>query len=135
MASPKTLTFKAEIEFAGKIEDFVKFTEAVFAAGAKIDFGSNKIPQDINAGYIAPRYLRGAVVAALLKETKVDRFPTLINGGIRTPHFHLGNEIALVDREQFKKILGEVARDVFENRAALNDDFLEAVIPLADIGR
>ena len=129
MTAQKTITWKAQVEFTGKPEEFVKLSEALFAANAKIDFGTFK-PGPGN-GYVAPRLLDGTVLAGL-KESNSQRIVGLINGGIRTPHFHVGKEIVLVDRTQFKNILGEIARDVFEQRALQKDDYLEAIAPLVE---
>ena len=69
----------------------------------------------------------------MLSEPKLQRITGLINGGIRTPHFHIGKEIVLVDRDQFKSILGEVARDVFEYRALQKEDYMDVITPLIEI--
>lgn len=128
MTDQKTLTWKAEVEFVGKPEDFMKLTEALSAARVKIDI--SKIKPGTGVGYVAPRFLDKSSMFAKLNETKVQRIVGLINGGIRTPHFHLGKEIVLVDRTQFKDILGEVARDVFEQRALQKEDYFDVIAPL-----
>ena len=132
MADQRTITWKAEVEFVGEMVEFVKFAEALSNARAKIDIGA-VIVHDINRGYVAPRYIDTAHIQKVLKETTVQRIPSLINGGIRTPHFHIGKEIFLVDRDQFKTILGEVARDVFEHRALQHEDYMEVITPLVEI--
>jgi hypothetical protein len=38
-----------------------------------------------------------------------------------------------VDRDQFKTILGEVARDVFEHRALQSEDYMDVITPLMEI--
>jgi hypothetical protein len=53
-----------------------------------------------------------------------------INGGIRTPHLHLGNEIIMVEKERFKAILGEVARNVTEHRVGAEEDYFSAIKPI-----
>ncbi len=130
MTMQKTLTWKAEVEFQGNPEEFLKLTEALSAAGVKIDFGKFK-PGPGN-GYVAPRFLESTKVLGSLNESNSMRIAGLINGGIRTPHLHLGKEIVLVDRTQFKNILGEVARDVFEQRALQKDDYLDVIAPLME---
>ncbi len=130
MTKPKTLTWKAEIEFQGNPEDFLKLTEALSAASVKIHLG--KIKPGPGNGYVAPRFLHASSAFAGINESTTQRIPGLIHGGIRTPHFHLGKEIVLVDRTQFKNILGEVARDVFEQRALQKDDYLDVIAPLME---
>ena len=119
------------------MEEFVKFTEALAAVRAQIDVGIKpdqvKIPDPGRAGYVGPRFIDTARVNEILSGAKVQRITGLINGGIRTPHFHIGKEIALVDRDQFKTILGEVARDVFEHRALQKEDYMDVISPLIEI--
>lgn len=130
--NPKTITWKAEVEFQGTVEDFNKFTSAFPASGLKISFGG------IDLGKLDPRrfgYIASPALEIagenLANETHVTRIKAgPINGGIRTPHFHIGNEIALVNRTQFKNILGEVARNIFEQRALQKDDYFEVIAPL-----
>lgn len=132
MADQKIITWKAKVEFVGKVEDFVKLAEALSAAEARIEVGKVPRPEPL-PGYIAPRFVDTTHIYKMLDEAKVQRIIGLINGGIRTPHFHIGKEIALVDREQFKAILGQVARDVFEHRALLNEDYMEVITPLVEM--
>ena len=134
MANQKTITWKAEVEFVGTLEEFAKFTEALSAAQIKInkEWEEFEIPR-YRAGYIAPALIDTASISKMLNESKVQRIADLINGGIRTPHFHIGKEIVLVDRDQFKTILGEVARDVFECRAIQSEDYMDAITPLIEI--
>ena len=134
MADRKTITWKAKVEFVGEMEEFVKLAEALSAAQARIDIGAAILP-DITRGYVAPRFIDTSHVWEVLNEATVQRIPSLINGGIRTPHFHIGKEIFLVDRDQFKTILGEVARDVFEHRALQHEDYMEVITPLVEIER
>jgi hypothetical protein len=136
MADQKTITWKAEVEFVGKLEEFVKFAEALSAAQVKVVKEWERFEDPGHrAGYIAPVLIDTARINKILSESKVLRIAELINGGIRTPHFHIGKEIVLVDRDQFKTILGEVARDVFEYRALQNEDYMDAITPLVDIER
>lgn len=132
MANQKTITWKAEVEFVGKPEEFVKFTEALTAVRAKIAVG-DIIKPDKGNGYVAPRFIDTGRVREMLNEAEVQRITGLINGGIRTPHFHIGKEILLVDRDQFKTILGEVARDVFQHRAFQKEDYIDVITPLVEI--
>lgn len=35
-----------------------------------------------------------------------------INGGMRNPHLHVGNEVVLLDRAKFKELVGQVAAEM-----------------------
>jgi len=133
MEKQKTITWKAEVEFTGNPEDFKKFNEALAAARATTVIGNTPELDPSRVGYLAPSFIKTAQVAGLLNESKVQKITGLINGGIRNPHFHVGNEIFLVERDHFKTILGEIARNVFENRALQKEDYLDAIAPLMDI--
>ena len=91
--------------------------------------------EDIKRGYIAPVHMEALGVARQLDESNSLRLksPAIgdIAGGIRTPHLHLGDEVVLVDRNHFKSLLGQVAREVFEQRAASRQDYEEIIAPLA----
>jgi hypothetical protein len=132
MTDQKTITWKAEVEFVGNVEEFVKFTEVLSVVRAKIEIGDLIKPGKGN-GYVAPRFIDTIRVSKILNEAKAQRINGLINGGIRTPHFHIGKEIVLVDRDQFKTILAEVARDVFEYRALQKEDYMDVITPLIEI--
>jgi hypothetical protein len=108
----------------------MKLTEAFSAARVKIDI--TKVKPGPGNGYVAPRFLDNASIFAKLDKSNSQRIAGLIDGGIRTPHFHLGKEIVLLDRAQFKDILGEVARDVFEQRALQREDYFDVIAPLVD---
>jgi predicted class III extradiol MEMO1 family dioxygenase len=133
MADQKTITWKAEVEFVGQVEDFVQFAETLSKVQARVEIVDRIRFDPSQAGYVAPRFIDTPHVYQLLDKAQVQRIPGLINGGIRTPHFHIGREIALVDRDQFKTILGEVARDVFEHRALQHEDYLEVITPLVQV--
>jgi hypothetical protein len=135
MADQQTIAWKAEVEFVGKVEEFVKFAEALSAVRARVEIRDRIKFDPGQAGYVAPRFIDTAHIHEILNAAKAQRIPSLIDGGIRTPHFHIGKEIALVDRDQFKTILGEVARDVFEHRALQHEDYMEVITPLVEIER
>ena len=59
------------------------------------------------------------------------RFIRDIYGGIRVPHVHLDeNRIALLNREQFKQVAGEVARNLAMMRAEAIEDYIHVMDPI-----
>jgi hypothetical protein len=131
---PRTVIWKGEVEFRGTPEEFKSFSETLVAAGVSFDIKDAMIASKRQYGYVAPVFLGIPRSVDRLNESNSLRIGGAvmkdINGGIRTPHMHLGGEIVLVDRDHFKTLLGEVARDVFEQRALEKDDFYEVIAPL-----
>jgi hypothetical protein len=132
----RTVAWKGTVEFEGTPEEFEKFSGALFKAGVHISIDKESIfAEMVKRGYLAPVRWDAAGVVKQLNDTNSLRMagPAIgdIAGGIRTPHLHLGDDIVLVDRNQFKTMLGQVAREVFEQRATSLQDFNEIVAPLA----
>jgi hypothetical protein len=129
---PQSVVWKGEIEFRGSPEEFAQFAESLVAAGVNFNLGTDRIvPTLIKRGYIAPVFLEAAKSWAKLTEGKSQRIAIKhIPGGIRTPHVHVGQEIVLMDRDRFKDVLGDVAREMFEQRALEKEDFYDAIAPL-----
>lgn len=131
-----TLKWKAEVTFEGTVDEFNSFKAMLVkhpVAIAVADFG--KFIDVTGSGYAQFDY-RIAFKAGQL-ESMIEGAPRLdfkrirgFAGGIRTPHLHLGDEVVLVDKERFKNILGEVARNIFEQRVDAADDFCEMIKPL-----
>jgi len=132
----QNVVWKGVVEFQGSPKEFEDFSQSLVKAGVHVTFDKDSVFVDLSkAGYIAPVYMDAVGVEKRLDESNSMRMkrPVLegINGGIRTPHLHLGDEVVLVDREHFRSLLGEVAREVFEQRVASKADFTEIVAPLA----
>jgi hypothetical protein len=132
----KTVAWKGQVEFEGTPEDFDKFAVALSQTGVhvSVDRGST-IDNLTKRGYVAPVRWDMIGVAKQLNESNSLRMTSRaigdIAGGIRTPHLHVGDDIVLVDRDHFKSLLGQVARDIFEQRVTNKQDFEEIVAPLA----
>jgi hypothetical protein len=131
----KSVAWKGQVEFEGSPEDFEKFAVALNQSGVHVSVDKESIFADlIKRGYVAPVRWDMINVAKQLNESNslLMRKPAIgdIAGGIRTPHLHVGDDIVLVDREHFKSLLGQVARDIFEQRVTNKQDFDEIVAPL-----
>lgn len=131
----QTVAWKGMVEFEGTPEEFEIFTGALAQTGVNVSIDRESIFTElIKRGYVAPVRWDAVDVMKQLNETNSLRMasPAIsdIPGGIRTPHLHLGDDIVLVDRNQFKSLLGQVARDVFEQRVTSMQDFNEIIAPL-----
>ncbi len=129
------IKWKAEVAFEGTLAEFTAFKEALEKQPVAISVAEWVRPGHF-AGYI-PVDFRVRLDSAKLKQM-VEGMPRLqyagikeIAGGIRTPHLHLGDDVVLVDRERFKTIVGEVARDLFEQRALVDEDYYDVIKPIA----
>ncbi len=134
-----TLKWKAEVTFEGTMEQFQAFKAAIEKQPVGIsvsELGGGVIKPRPRPGYISP-----AIFAAIEKDPQFQKLiegqPRMqfvsikdIRGGIRNPHLHLGDEVILVDKERFKAILGEAARNIFELRATTEEDYCNMVMPL-----
>lgn len=131
----KVVAWKGTVEFEGTPEDFEKFSGALAQSGVHVSFDKDSIFTELTKrGYVAPVRLEAIGVMQQLNESNSLRMsgPAIsdIPGGIRTPHLHVGDGIVLVDRGEFKSLLGQVARDIFEQRVATKQDFDEIIAPL-----
>jgi hypothetical protein len=132
-----TLRWKAEITFEGTVENFNAFKASLEKLPIAVSIGEHVLPPMHRAGYIPAGLLAGFRAGQL--EKLIEGAPRMqfrsikdIAGGIRTPHLHLGDEVVLVDKERFKAILGEVAKDIFEHRVENEDDYYSMIMPLAE---
>jgi hypothetical protein len=113
------IKWKGEITFEGSAEEFNAFKETLLKHAVKVtipELDEHSVSlQHIYAGYIRPR------IDVIFKTDRLKKltdgaqripFKTVegIAGGIQTPHIHVGDEVVLVSKEQFKEVIGEVAR-------------------------
>jgi hypothetical protein len=124
----QTLKWKGEVTFEGSMEQFQSFKAAIEKhpvvvtlpeSGESISKPGPRTPIIMRGG-TAGLPFRDVTFSHDLKKM-VEGQPRMqftsikgIAGGIRTPHLHLGDEVVLVDKEHFKTILEEAARNVFE---------------------
>lgn len=145
-----TLKWKGEVTFEGTMEEFASFVQALDKQPVTITVGELGSMQKADGKLVLHKfpiagYMRFELSAALTRaklEKLTEGAPRMqfmrikdIAGGIRTPHLHLDDQLVLVDRERFKTILGDMARDVFQQRAMAGEDFYDMVKPLSDMDR
>jgi hypothetical protein len=135
-----TLKWKAEVTFEGTPEQFQAFKADMEKHDIKIELGEmravarawEKFPFH-PAGYIPALvkdfFPKADQLAKLTQGATRMQFVAIkdIQGGIRTPHLHLGNEVVLLDKDRFKTILGEVARNVLEHRIESEEDYFNVI--------
>jgi hypothetical protein len=130
----KMLRWKGEVTFEGTPEQFKSFIEVLSSHSVAINISELAGHLGRNAGYVKPIEI-GAVIAERMmnrisKEAVRMPMPGIIAGGIRSPHLHVGQEVLLVSKEQFKTFLGDVARQIAENRVETESDFYDMIKPL-----
>ena len=134
-----SLVWKAEVEFQGTVEEFAAVAAALtqlpiavriaeFPAWPRRPYPG--IPPLPILDLIGPENLDRLL--ANVPRAKI-RLPKDVAGGIRTPHFHVGDEIVLLDRERFKTAPGLIAKELAERRVAVIDDFPQAMKPIDDL--
>jgi hypothetical protein len=119
----KTFKWKREIELEGTI-DQIKGFDTYLADKFKPPLLKWK------AGYMKFDYIARFGAEKLKVWTEGATRMKGINGGMKTPHLHVGDEVVLVDKQRFKTILGEVARDIFEQRVDKEQDYFSMIEPL-----
>jgi hypothetical protein len=124
-----TFVWKAEIKFSGTAEEFNKLTTALEKLPAEFE-----IPE----WHFRPCHFAGCMavpVELLLEEAQLKelakgmrqmkiKFLKDIEGGIRTAHFHLGDQVVLLDRARFKEYVAIVAKELGGRRAETVDDYI-----------
>ncbi len=124
--------WKAEIKFEGTADEFNKLAATL-----------NQLPVEfvIPEWEDRPHHLPGCTpfpIDVLLGRDRLkklaDKRPIIkldyvlgIDGGIRTPHFHLGDEVVLLDRPQFMRYVADVAHELGQRRAETIDDYIEVM--------
>jgi len=120
------LNWKGEVTFEGSKEEFQSFKETIEKhpvvvtvpeLGESISKPSPRSPHIIGghpAGIVSVP--SGIDLEQIIEGQPRMQFTSIkgIAGGIRTPHLHRGDQVVLVDKERFKTILGEAARNIFE---------------------
>ena len=113
----KKVKFKAEVEFEGSIEEFREFANNLVGANCKIKVDEFPFPWGgKNGGWPVPVERLIKVEKYLQEQPRIKLIRDLA-GGIRVSHIHLKDEILFVDRNIFKDIMGDVARELAEDLA------------------
>ncbi|WP_417912056.1 hypothetical protein [Candidatus Electronema sp. TJ] len=132
--------WKAEITFKGTAEEFNKkiapfLLEGIESGRLAANFPGGKIVGP-TPGIPAPDYIMNNLNVAPLVAGEATRIQLQhipgIAGGIRTPHMHVGNEVLLLERKQFKIFVGEIARELAIRRV---DDMEDHLSVMKHIGR
>lgn len=89
--------------------------------------GCNPFPID---ALIGPDFLKQVLVDKPILNLS---FVQDINGGIRTPHLHLEDKVALLDRESFKAVVGRIASVLAEKRVEEFGDYIDVMAPVGDL--
>jgi hypothetical protein len=141
-----TLKWKAEVSFEGSVEQFQAFKADIEKHDIEIDLGDIRVLDEAwerfpyhPAGYI-PAFVRDFFP----KADQIDKYTQGairmkfaaikdIQGGIRTPHLHLGSEVVLMDKENFKAILSDVARNVIDHQIETEEDYFSVIGPITGV--
>jgi hypothetical protein len=131
----QTFKWKAEIEFEGSVDEFKKLADFL-----------NKQPLVVRIpewDWVPPGHLAGCNPFPLehlidkdflkiLAEKSKAKIPIIkdIAGGIRTAHVHLADEVVLLDRENFRIMVGQVAKTLAERRAETVEDYVDVMGPV-----
>lgn len=130
------IKWQGQITFDGTVEEFNAFKEMLQNSAVKVALPDSELAGKLQhyhiAGYIRPRIDVIFKADRLKKLTEgAQRIPFKIvegiPGGIQTPHIHLGDEVVLVSKEQFKEVIGEVARTVAINDIDAATDYVGMV--------
>ena len=132
----KKIKWKGEVTFEGTLDEFAAFRTAIEKQPVALAISEAIFYPGSKAGYywLADQLtaLHEGNLAQMLQGAPRIQFANIkgIAGGIRTPHLHLGDEVVLVDKERFKTILGDAARNIFAQRVETQDDFYDMIKPL-----
>lgn len=125
----KRFEWNAEIKFKGTEKEFMKLAEMIEEMPAEIEVPEKTASETSILAASSrpilrwpwppwpglPPYPERVLGTDRLRQLTKDmshikvKFPRDIDGGMRTAHVHIGNEIVLLDRDTFKNIVAEVA--------------------------
>lgn len=116
------VTFRAEIEFQGTADDLAKVVNGLNKLPVRLVVDKFPLPFPYPGGWPVPlfRFLPKDLVTKITKESS--SFPSAIlngiNGGIRDPHLHIKDQVALIGREEFSQVVGIAADNIAQELAA-----------------
>ena len=130
------IVWQAELKFTGTPAEFNKLAKSLESLPVEVI-----IPEWLDrthhlAGCMPlplERLLSKEILNQVLETAPVIniRFIRDIYGGIRVPHLHLDVEqVALLDKTQFKMVAGEVAKNLAMMRAESINDYIRVMDPI-----
>jgi hypothetical protein len=129
----KKLVWKGEVTFEGTPAQFKAFADTLTTQPISIGAGGIAIRPGGRPGYRTladfGRVGQQAMVERMQNEAVRMPLPGIFSGHINSPHFHAGDEVLLVSKEQFKTFLGEVARRTTEDNVEAETDFYTMIQP------
>ena len=128
-----TIEWKAEIMFKGTMDEFNEVAKVLNEKPVRIIIkewegrpnhlaGCSPFPlTNILADDLLDQYLKkGRAINKII-------FIKDIAGGIRTPHFHLRDQLVLLDRSQFVEYVADMAHELGKRRAEEIGDYIEVM--------
>jgi hypothetical protein len=117
----KEIKFRTEIGFTGSIAEFEKMITTL--KEQTIEIGVQWPPdKTLGCWIVEPqRLLVAEVIETITKGMPRFKLVKSIKGGIRNPHLHIGDEVVLLGREQFRKLAGQVALKLAGDLATVAD--------------
>ncbi len=110
------VTFRAEIEFNGTADDLAEVVSSINKLPVRLVVDRIPLPFPYPGGWPIPlfRVLPKDMLSKIAKEKA--SFPAVIldgiNGGIRDPHLHIKDQVALLGREEFSQVVGIAAESI-----------------------
>ncbi len=133
---PDTIKWKGEIEFEGPVEQFRELAKLLETTRVKVTVGDLGKRPGWLSGYprlLVTEFLKPERMDQLIKDRRMTLVDAIhgIPGGIRVPHVHIRDRVALFGREEFKLYAGELAKTLAEKRVSEIDD-LDVAMKLID---
>jgi hypothetical protein len=130
--------WKAEITFKGTAEEFNEMSaslgEVLKAKYVAVSIPGVKWPDTSGGRFPFPRPFPDEFSERMNRAKITDGMPEVsikylkdICGGIRTPHYHVGDKVVLLDRARFKVLVGELARELAISHVDLTEDHVEVM--------
>jgi hypothetical protein len=121
VAAPVTFTRKGLIEFSGTPEEFNSLSDVLAQYGAKVTIPEWVVIDRPHLAGCNPLPIDDILDKVFLEKIKAQprvslRFNQDIRGGIRTPHVHLADEVAFLEKGMFKSYVGKVAANLAKRR-------------------